>query len=68
MRLVCVSQFLRQFRLVVRHKSGKKNIISNALSRLVSTNIDSLIDNSTSYLKLDTLFIYSTMLVEINPN
>ena len=34
-RLICVSQFLRQFRFEVRYKPGKKHIMLNALSRFV---------------------------------
>ena len=35
-RLVRASQFLRQFRLEVRHKAGKEHIVPDALSRLAS--------------------------------
>ena len=37
-RLVCASQFLCQFRWIVRHKPGKEHIVPDALSRLASTN------------------------------
>lgn len=35
-RLVHTSQFLRQFRLDIRHKSGKEHIVPDALSRLAT--------------------------------
>lgn len=38
MRNVCSSEFLNRFRLDVRHKSGKTNTVSDALSRLESFN------------------------------
>lgn len=37
-RLVRASQFIRKFRLVVRHKPRKEHIILDALSKLASTN------------------------------
>lgn len=64
-RLVRASQFLRQFRLVVRHKPGKEHIIPDALSRLASANNPG---HNASYSKLDALFVYHTTLVEINPD
>ena len=36
LRLVRASQFLQQFKLDVRHKSGKEHIVPDALSRLAS--------------------------------
>ena len=59
------SQFLRQFRLDIRHKLGKEHIIPDALSRLASTNYDSLSAKEDGYLELDVLFIIT--LVEISP-
>lgn len=68
MRFVHIYQFFRQFQLVVCHKPGKKYIIFDALSRLVGTNINSLIDGFATHSKLDKLFTYSTTLVEISPD
>ena len=64
-RLVRASQFLRQFHLIVRHKPGKEHIISDALSRLASANSSGHI---AEYAELDTLFVYHTTLVRINPD
>lgn len=63
-RRVRVSQFLRQFKLNVRHKPGKKHIISDALSRLASANT---CQSDSQYSELDALFIYNPTLVEIHP-
>lgn len=51
--LVKASQFLQQFRLVVRHKPGKEYIIPDILSRLTSANITR---HKEIYFKLDALF------------
>ena len=63
-RLVRASQFLPQFRLDVRHNSGKEHIISDALSRLASTNIGC---SDLSHFELNALFTYNAILVEIYP-
>ena len=62
-RLVRASQFLRQFYMIVRHKSGKELIIPDALSRLASTNSSG---HDPEYAELDALFVYHTTLVQIN--
>lgn len=64
-RLVRASQFFRQFHLIVRYKPEKKHIIPNALSRLASANNSG---HDAEYAKLDTLFVYHTTLVQINPD
>lgn len=64
LRLVRASQFLQQFKLDVRHKPEKAHIIPDALSRLASVNVGQA---DLSYSELDTLFAYSTTLVEIHP-
>lgn len=61
--LVKVSQFLRHFRLVVRHKPGKEHIIPDVLSRLASAN-NTICNNE--YFELDSLFTYHITLMEIN--
>ena len=63
--LVRASQFLRQFRLVVRHKPGKEHILPDALSRLASANTN-LPSQDPSYSKLDAFFAYNTTLVAMN--
>ena len=65
LRLVRASQFLQQFKLNVRHKSGKEHIIPDALSRLANSNIGTA---DLSYLELDALYVYNTTLIEIHPN
>ncbi len=63
--LMRASQFLQQFRLVVRHKPGKEHIIPNALSRLASA---SHAGHDEVYSELDALFTYHATLMEISPN
>ena len=36
LRLICASEYSQRFRIELRHKPDKKNITSEALSRLVS--------------------------------
>ena len=60
-RLIRASQFLRQFRLDVRHKPGKEHIVPDALSRLASANSTPLSDEHD---ELDALF--TTALVEMS--
>lgn len=63
LRLVRASQFLQQFKLEVRHKSGKEHIVPDALNRLASANRH----QDPQHSELDALFIYNTMLVEMHP-
>ena len=62
-RLVRASQFLEQFRLVVRHKPEKEHIIPDVLSRLASANPAGY---DEVYSELDTLFTYHATLVKIS--
>ena len=64
LQLVRASQFLQQFKLDVRLKSGKEHIIPDALSRVASANVGQA---DPSYSELDALFTYNTTLVEIHP-
>ena len=68
-RLVRVSQYLQRFNLNIRHKSKKRNIISDTLSRLASTN-EGLSQLPKHYAKLDVLYIdiyvYTITLVEMS--
>lgn len=67
LRLVRVSQFLSQFlNLDIRHKLEKYHVISNALSRLKSLNISEIKKNDHS--KLDVLYTYHAILLELNQN
>ena len=61
------SQYLQRFELDVRHKSNKRNVISDILSRLSSIN-EHLI--SSDHVKLDMLYdyVYITSLIEISEN
>lgn len=63
--LMRASQFLQQFRLVVRHKPGKEHIIPDALSRLANANCAG---QNEVYSELDALFIYHATLVKISPD
>ena len=58
-RLVRASQFLRQFRLDVRHKPNKEHIVSDVLSRLA--NSKSMLPEDHS--KLDVLYACATQAV-----
>lgn len=62
LRLIRASKFLQQFKLDVRHKPEKEHIIPDALSRLASAK-NPLTD--TRHSKLDALFVYNTILIEI---
>lgn len=64
-QLVRASQFLRQFHLIVRHKSGKEHIIPDALNRRASANN---LGYDPKYSELDALFVYHITLVQINPD
>lgn len=64
--LVLESQFFCQFRLGVRHKPGREYTVPDVLSRLASKN-ENHSWSGDDYLKLDALFLYFTILVDINP-
>lgn len=61
--LVKASQFLQQFCLIIWYKSRIEHIIPDALSRPASIRNA---DHNLEYSKLNTLFFYYTILVEIN--
>ena len=61
-RLIKASQFLNQFNLNIRYKSRKNHIVSNALSRLASANIELL---SKEHFELNVLYTYNTTLIEM---
>lgn len=64
-QLIRILQFFWQFsKLKIRHKPGKKHIVSDALSWLASTNTN-LSSLNLEYFELNTLFMYSTTLVDI---
>lgn len=60
-----IFQFFSQFNFDVRYKSRKNHIISNALSKLVSTNHIVLKRN---YSKLNILFVYNAIFIEMFSN
>lgn len=62
LRLVRVSNYLQWFDLDIRHKSNAQHIVSNALSRLASSNNKDTIKNN----ELNALFIVA--LVKMNDN
>ena len=65
-RLVRASQFLRQFRLEVRHKPGKEHIVPDALSRLASAKPPAV---SNDHSELDALYVdynYSSTQVQMS--
>lgn len=63
--LVRVSWFLRQFRLVVRYKLEKEQIMLDALSKLASANN---LGYTPFYSELNAVFVYYTTLVKIHPD
>lgn len=65
LQLIRVSQFLQQFKLDVKHKPGKKHIISNALSHLANINVSY---SNPFNIQLDVLFTYNITLIEIYPS
>ena len=64
LRLVRASEYLQQSDLNVYHKSKKLHIVSDALSRLTSTNKGQA-DPSD---KLNAFYVYYTLLIEIKSN
>ena len=74
-RLIRASQFLRQFRLDVRHKPGKEHIVPDALSRLASSKsmlsedhseLDVLYACATQALTYDSTYSYHATPVEMD--
>lgn len=63
LRLVQVSQFFQQFKLNVHHKPRKEHVILDVLSHFASANRPSI---DIEYSKLDVLFVYNMMLIEIH--
>ena len=63
-RLIRVSQFLRQFDLQVSHKPGKEHIVPDALSRLASLNGDSLTGDHSELDALVTDVLYAATMTE----
>ena len=61
LRLIRVSNYIQRFFLIIRHKSNKLHIVSDALFRLVSSNISF---NSSFEKKLNVLFTAS--MIEMN--
>jgi hypothetical protein len=61
LRLIRVFEYIQRFNLIIRHKSDKQHIVSDALSRLVSENDESNILESD---ELDVSYII--ILVEMN--
>jgi hypothetical protein len=54
LRLIRVFEYIQQFNVIIKHKSDKQHIVSDALSRLVSDNDES---NTLESEELDVLFI-----------
>ena len=64
LQLVCISEYLQRFHLDVQHKAGKVNIVSDALSQLVSFSTSDLHNQSLNSLTVDTLTV-DALMVEI---
>jgi hypothetical protein len=54
LRLIRAFEYIQRFNVIIKHKSDKQHIVSNALFRLVNDNDESNIFESK---KLDALFI-----------
>lgn len=63
LRLVRAFEFFSRFNFDIHHKSRKKHIVSNALSRLASVNYETELKNND---ELNILFVYNTTLVELS--
>jgi hypothetical protein len=61
LRLIRAFEYIQRFNLIIKHKSNKQHIVSDALSRLVSENDDS---NTLESKELNALFIIT--LVEMS--
>lgn len=59
-----MSEYLQRFRLDVKYKSGKSNIVFNALSRLTSKEYRSEIDESLD--ALTTVHCFPINLMQMN--
>ena len=55
LQLVCISEYLQQFHLDIRHKTGKTNIVSDTLSWLVSISMFDSLNQSLDDLTVDAL-------------
>ena len=62
LKLIRVFDYIQRFNLNIRHKLDKQHVVSNALSRFFSDNIDSKIDETKN--ELNALFIVS--LIKMN--
>lgn len=60
-RLIRIFEYIQRFELELRHKLEKQHVVSNALSRLISTNFE---NNTSTKEELNALFI--TTLIEID--
>ncbi len=78
LRLVRVSQYLFTFELNIRYKSGNKNLISDALSRLLrersfenasSIEIEEILETLHTAVKdLDCTYVFAVFLIEMSAN
>ena len=66
LRFVRVSNYIQRFNLNIKHKSEKQHVISNALSRFVSANINRSLKKVVDEKELNVLFIAS--LIKMNSN
>ena len=62
LRLIRASEYLQRFRLKIRHKSGKANVVSDALSRLASRSYRSETDESI----LDTVEDFPVSVITVS--
>ncbi len=60
LRLIRASKYIQRFNIIIKHKSEKQHIVSDALFRLASENDENALD----FEELDALFI--TTLIEMN--
>ena len=69
LRLVRASQYLSMFELDIRYKPGKKNIVPDALSRLLRDSKEtSEPEDEEGILDALTTYVYAASLVEMSPD
>ena len=69
LRLVRASQYLSMFDLDIRYKPGKRNVVPDALSRLLRDRIEtSELGDEEGILDALTTYVYAASLVEMSPD